>query len=210
MTTLIGIQGEGFSVMCVDSRISDVNDFGWATQIATLRESSSKVATNGRYMLGAAGDLRAINILHHVFNPPVAPPNLKGKKLDQFITAKFIPALRECFDAQGYSTPQTEESEHLAEHGSSIMMSINGSIYIIDGDYSWISDANGVYAVGTGAQYALGALHCLIPKTKLTMNAAKRIALNALAVAAKYDPYTGAPYHSFTQGNEKITKQNGK
>jgi len=24
-----------------------------------------------------------------------------------------------------------------------------------------------------------------------------------LSVAAKYDPYTGAPYHSFVQGTEK-------
>ena len=208
MTTLVAIQGDGFAFACVDSQVSDINDDGYATQIATLRESSSKLGYNGRYLLGAAGDVRAINILHHAFNPPVPPPNLKGKKLDQFITVKFIPSLRECFDAQGYSTADNENKKHVAEHDSVIFMAINGTIYIIDGDYSWISDVNGMYAIGSGAQYALGALHVLTPKTKMTMATAKKIGIKALSTAAKFDPYTGAPYHSFTQGNEKKPKSN--
>jgi ATP-dependent protease HslVU (ClpYQ) peptidase subunit len=203
MTTLVAIQGDGFAFACVDSQVSDVSDDGYATQIATLRESSSKLGYNGRYLLGAAGDVRAINILHHAFNPPVAPPNLKGKKLDQFVTVKFIPSLRECFEAQGYASADNENKTHVAEHGSVIFMAINGTIYIIDGDYSWISDVNGMYAIGSGAQYALGALHVLTPKSKMTMATAKKIGIKALATAAKFDPYTGAPYHSFTNGTEK-------
>lgn len=203
MTTLVAIQGDGFAFACVDSQVSDVSDDGYATQIATLRESSSKLGYNGRYLLGAAGDVRAINILHHAFNPPVAPPNLKGKKLDQFVTVKFIPSLRECFEAQGYASADNENKTHVAEHGSVIFVAINGTIYIIDGDYSWISDVNGMYAIGSGAQYALGALHVLAPKSKMTMATAKKIGIKALATAAKFDPYTGAPYHSFTNGTEK-------
>ena len=92
MTTIVGVQGDGFAVICVDSRISTMFAGGLA-QVGTLKEGSSKVSTNGKYLLGAAGDVRAINILHHVFQPPTPPPNLKGKKLDQFFTAKFIPCL---------------------------------------------------------------------------------------------------------------------
>lgn len=76
MTTIVAIQGENFAVVCSDSRISDVEESGHIAQINTLREGSSKVAVNGKYLLGAAGDLRAINILHHAFNPPT-PTNLK-------------------------------------------------------------------------------------------------------------------------------------
>ena len=86
MTTIIGIQGDGFALVCTDSQISDIDTQGYATQIATLRESASKIATNGRYLVGAAGDVRAINILHHAFTPPTAPANLKGKRLDHFMT----------------------------------------------------------------------------------------------------------------------------
>lgn len=200
MTTIVGIQGDGFAVACADSRISDVDDGGIATQFGVLKEASPKVAMNGRYLLGAAGDLRAINILHHAFMPPVCPPNLKGKKLDHFMTVKFIPALRECFETQGYAMPDNDEKQHIAEHSSTILVAINGIIYIIDGDYSWISDINGVYAIGSGSQYALGALNILMPKRGLAMSTAKKIAMQAVATASRFDPHTGAPYHTFTQG----------
>lgn len=203
MTTIVGIQGDGFCVAIADSRISDTDNDGAIAQIASLRESNSKIGINGRYILGAAGDLRAINILHHAFNPPVCPPTLKGKKLDHFVTVKFIPALRECFEANGYAMPDNDEKRHIAEHSSTIFMAVNGVIYIIDGDYSWISDSSGIFAIGTGAQYALGALYTQMPKGRITINMAKKIALKAVSIAAKFDPYTGAPYHTYVQGSEK-------
>jgi len=207
MTTIVGIQGDGFAVVCADSQVSDISTDGSVTQIVTLRESSGKLGINGRYVLGAAGDVRAINILHHAFTPPAAPPNLKGKKLDQFITVKFIPALRECFEIQGYAAPQNEQSEHLAEQGSSVIVVVNGVIYTIESDYSWFSDSAGVYALGTGAQYAMGALHTLTHKAKdLSVNTAKQYVLKALAAAAKFDPYTGAPYHTYVQDGDRVAE----
>jgi ATP-dependent protease HslVU (ClpYQ) peptidase subunit len=82
-------------------------------------------------------------------------------------------------------------------------MAINGAIYVIDGDYSWISDSSGIFAIGTGAQYALGALYAAQPKGKLTLAVARKMAIKAISVAAKFDPYTGAPYHTLVQGQEK-------
>jgi ATP-dependent protease HslVU (ClpYQ) peptidase subunit len=206
MTTIVGVQGDGFAVICVDSRISAMDITGFATQIGTLREGSSKVATNGKYLLGAAGDVRAINILHHVFQPPTPPPNLKGKKLDQFFTAKFIPALRECFDTQGYSIPDRDDKDHIAEHGSTILVVVNGVIFIVDGDYSWASEANSVYAIGSGSSYALGAMQVLTHNKKQTIQQAKTHAIKALTVSARFDPYTGPPYHSYVQEYEVTNK----
>lgn len=205
MTTIVGVQGDGFAVICADSRISSI-DGGGLSQIGTLREGSSKVSSNGKYLLGAAGDVRAINIIHHVFQPPTPPPNLKGKKLDQFFTAKFIPALRECFDTQGYSIPDRDDKEHIAEHGSVILVAINGTIYIVDGDYSWASEANSIYAIGSGSSYALGAMHVLTHNKKQTVQQAKTHALKALAVSAKFDPHTGPPYHTYIQEYETTRK----
>lgn len=206
MTTIIGIQGDGFALICSDSQVSDVADDGYATQVVTLKDSSSKVAANGRYLLGAAGDVRAINILHHAFVPPPAPHNLRGRKLDQFFTTKFIPSLRECFESQGYAVPDKDDKNHIAEHSSSVIVAINNVIYTVEGDYSWYSDVSGVYGIGTGAQYAIGALHALQTKTKLSLATAKKHAMKALAAAAKFDPYTGAPYHTYVQGGESPRK----
>ena len=199
MTTILGIQAETFALICVDSRISSFDSSGSAYQVNTLKEGSGKVAVNGKYLLGAAGDVRAINILHHVFQPPIPAVNLKGKKLDQFFTAKFIPSLRQCFENAGYAIPDKEDKEHMAEQASQILVVIHGSIYVVDGDYSWTSDSSGLYALGTGSSYALGALQALQGPSITTPQQAKKIALKAMTIAAKYDPYTGPPFHAFVQ-----------
>ena len=87
-------------------------------------------------------------------------------------------------------------------------MAVNGQIYIIDGDYSWISDPYGLFAIGTGAQYALGAMYAMLPKNgKLDVALARKMAIKSISVAAKFDPYTGAPYHTQVQGRDEDQKQ---
>ena len=199
MTTIIGIQGLDYALICSDSRISTLDDGGFTSQITTLGNNSAKIAENGKYLLGAAGDMRAINILHHAFQPPSVPLNTTGRKLDNFITTKFIPSLRECFEKQGYAAPETDTSNHIAEHASTVMCAVAGTIYVIDGDYSWTSDIDGTYAIGTGSSYALGALHVLAASKTMTVIQAKRTALKAIAISAKYDPYTGGPFHCYIQ-----------
>jgi ATP-dependent protease HslVU (ClpYQ) peptidase subunit len=199
MTTIIGIQGQDYALVCSDSRISTMDEGGFTSQITTLGSNSTKIAENNKYLLGAAGDMRAINILHHAFTPPTLPAGTTGKKLDNFITTKFVPALRECFEKQGYASPENESATHIAQHESTIMTVVAGSIYVIDGDYSWTSDINGVYAMGTGSSYALGALQVLCSSKVMTVAQAKKVALKAIAVSAKYDPYTGGPFHCYVQ-----------
>jgi hypothetical protein len=200
MTTIIGIQGPDYALVCSDSRISTMDDGGFASQITTLGTNSAKIAENNKYLLGAAGDMRAINILHHAFVPPSLPVATNGKKLDNFITTKFVPALRDCFEKQGYATsPESESATHMAQHESTILVVVSGTIYVVDGDYSWTSDINGRYAMGTGSSYALGALQVLCSSKIMTVAQAKKNALKAIAVASKYDPYTGAPFHCYVQ-----------
>ncbi len=208
MTTIIGVQGDGFAVICSDSRVSTFGDN--FSQIGTLREGSSKVSQNGKYLIGAAGDVRAINILQHVFQPPAPPVNSNKKTLDQFFTAKFIPALRECFESQGYAVPEREDKEHIAEQGSSVIVAVNSNIYVVESDYSWSSEATGLYALGSGSSYALGALQVLIRNKKVNSQLAKTYALRALAIASKYDPNTGSPYHSYVQGEKVSVKRRKK
>lgn len=199
MTTIIGIQGSDYALVCSDSRISTMDEGGFASQITTLGINSAKIAENGKYLLGAAGDMRAINILHHAFQPPLVPPNTSSKKLDNFITTKFVPSLRECFEKQGYASPENDSATHIAQHGSTIMTVVCGTIYVVDGDYSWTSDINGLYALGTGSSYALGALQALSSSKEMTATQAKRVAIKAITIASKFDPYTGLPFHTYIQ-----------
>lgn len=210
MTTIVAIQGDNYAVVCSDSRIATVDEDGYVSQITTLREGNGKIAANGKYLLGAAGDMRAINLLHHVYQPPAIPPGTTGKKLDQFFTTKVIPSIRECFEQHGYALPDTNEKKHIAEHDSTILVVVGGVIYFIEGDYSWTSDAQNFYAVGTGAAYALGALQIARGKRKLSVSQAKTLALKAINVACKYDPHTGSPFHTFVQEARNPRKKRSK
>jgi ATP-dependent protease HslVU (ClpYQ) peptidase subunit len=199
MTTIVAIQGDDYAVIGTDSRVSSFDETGMAFQITTLGTGTSKVAQNGRYLLGAAGDVRAINILHHAFNPPTPTFKTSGTNLDQFITQKFIPALRTCFEETGYAMPENDQSSHIAEQSSTILVVINGVVYIIDGDYSWTSDRTGIYAIGTGSSYALGALQALTGGKQLTVQKAKTAINKALSITSRFDPYTGSPFQLFVQ-----------
>lgn len=200
MTTIIGIQGEGWAVLATDSRIASFDSDGNAYQSGTLGNGMSKVTTNGKYLLGAAGDVRAINLIQHAFVPPTPGVNLAGKKLDAFITTKFIPALRACFDEHGYSTADGDRKTHQAEQNSTVIAVVNATIYVVESDYSWASDQNGIYALGTGSAYVLGAIHAYRNQRTIgTIQNAKTLATKALKVTARLDPYTGLPIQTFSQ-----------
>lgn len=200
MTTIVAIQGDDYCVVGTDSRISSFDETGLAYQITTLGTGSCKIAQNGRYLLGAAGDVRAINILHHAFTPPVPAFKGGGQALDTFITTKFIPSLQICFENTGYAMPDYhDDKSHIAEHSATIIVAINGVVYIIDGDYSWTSDRTGIYAIGTGSSYALGAIQALTNGKQLTLQKAKAVINKALSITSKFDPYTGSPFQVFVQ-----------
>jgi len=203
MTTIIGIQGDGYCLVAGDTQISSVDSNGTPYQKNTLRTDTSKIAVNGKYLIGTAGDLRAINLLTHTLNPPVCPPHLKGKKLDEFITNKLIPSIKHMFESNGYTNNTPENPNNKATHDSNMIVAVNQSIYLIDGDYAWFTDSTGNYAIGTGTPYALGALlNMPYPKDA---SQAKKNALKALATAAKYDPNTGPPFHTHIQQIQQKT-----
>ena len=152
---------------------------------------------NGQYLLGAAGDVRAINILAYSFSPPKAG-DLTGVRLDRFITSKFVPALRSCFEEHGYAS---RESKEQAQHGSVVLAIVNGQIYEIDEDYAWVRDTTGIYSFGSGGDYALGAMYA---KTGDSLAASgveitKKVIRESLHIAARLDVASGPPFYIMNQ-----------
>lgn len=182
MTTIAGVQGDGWAVIGYDSRVTEDHE-----KIFTLAKENGKVVKNGNYLLGAAGDMRAINLLTHVFKPPVINPTTYGVKLDKFMTAVFIPELKKCFEDASYSKDGDMDSQ--------VMVVVNGTIYEIGNDYSWAHDESGLYAVGSGGDYALSALLATFETRKRTIGTAKALVRQAITIASKLDPSTSPPIY---------------
>jgi ATP-dependent protease HslVU (ClpYQ) peptidase subunit len=192
MTTIIAVQGDDWAVVGFDSRVTEDGGRSYV-----LGRGSSKVVKNGAYLLGAAGDVRAINILAYAFRPP-KPEALTGVRLDRFITSKFVPALRDCFEEHGYAPKEAKEQ---AQHGSTVLAIVNGQIYEIGEDYAWVRDTTGIYSFGTGGDYALGAMYAKagedVAKTGILKTQA--VVRDSLAIAAKLDVSSGPPFHVMSQ-----------
>lgn len=186
MTTIAAIQGDTWAVVGFDSQITE------DSRVFLLPNSAGKVAQNGPYILGAAGDLRAINLLHHSFRPPAPPPSDRGPKLDRFISTKFVPALKSCFEDSNYGEK--------GSHESSIIAVVNGTVYEIGANYDWCHDQRGIYAVGTGSSYALGALYeSNDGRKRRTLTSARANLRSALTIASLLDVNTGGAVHVLTQ-----------
>lgn len=192
MTTIVAVQGQSWAVVGFDSRVTEEGGRSY-----TLGRGSAKVVKNGQYLLGAAGDVRAINILAYAFQPPKAL-DLTGIRLDRFMTSKFVPALRECFEDHGYAA---KESKEQAQHGSTVLAIVNGQIYEIDEDYAWVRDTTGIYSFGSGGDYAIGAMYAKSGDdiAGLSMPDVQRLIRESLHIAAKLDIGSGPPFHILSQ-----------
>lgn len=190
MTTIAAVEGDGWAVLGYDSRVSTTLPGG---RIYTMSlTSTGKIVEVGEYLIGAAGDLRVLNILGYAFKPPTPPRS--SANLDKFMVTSFIPALRLSLEENGIP---------LKEHGTGaeIIVAVRGRIYEIGEGFEWCADEHGIYCVGSGSAFALGSLYTsLATKKEYGIEAAKKAVKLSLEVAAALDSGTGLPIFVTTQG----------
>lgn len=181
MTTLVGIQGRNWALLGADTRIAEDGS------IYQMVKGSSKILQHDDFTIACAGDMRAINILESGLK---IPKSTFIKNDAHFVTAFLIPAIKKAFFDAGYE----KTTEGQTSHESEFLIIYHAKIYALGGDYSWIQDARGIYALGAGGQIALGALATLVGDT-VNRREARAWALKALDVASKYNSDTAPPFH---------------
>lgn len=190
MTVLAAFQGNGFSIIGVDSRASDVSNgdlFILANKKVTWDEQE-------QYLFAASGASRGSNLLQQGWTPPAAPAFVDEEHLDRFMTQDFLPPLRDVFVENGYEGMSlTGES---AIHDGFFLVSVHGIIYPIFSDYGWDRDIRGIYVGGSGGPVALGAMVAMgIDKCKNDPNKAKTIIKKAVEIACQYNAFCALPVH---------------
>jgi ATP-dependent protease HslVU (ClpYQ) peptidase subunit len=184
MTTIAAVQGSGFAVIGYDSRIS-----GEGGRLYVLPKNSPKVIKNGSYLLGAAGDLRAVNLLATISLPEPAE-KMNAVELDRFVSTQIIPVIKNWFEENGYGKDGEQQSE--------LMLCVRGVLYELSENYDCTRDANGIYGIGSGSSYAVGALHAMVDKNT-TVDEAKDCMREALRIAMKLDSGSGLPTYVVVQ-----------
>lgn len=180
MTTIVGVQGDGFAVLGYDSLVTDDD------RRYILPKSMPKVIKRDRSLFGVAGDLRALNLVSTGYLP-IPSRSLGGRKLDNWVGRTFIPALRFLFDRSGY--------EKDGQHGSTLLIALNCVIFEIGTNYEYLRDDRGIYAIGSGGNTAMGSLAGSSPDIRKDISVARAAAKLAVEVSTKFDMGSGLPAH---------------
>lgn len=161
MTTLIAVQKNG-----------DV-ELGWDAQMTRANEVSflktPKMFVNGDVIYGVTGILRAGDLIETAEFPPY-----DGSDPRKWIIREMVPELKALF---------RDEPVLLNEEGAmnewGLMMIVDGEAFLLDSLFNPTQSIEGIYTMGSGGDYARGALF------------AGTSVMGALVVAASIDPYTG-------------------
>jgi ATP-dependent protease HslVU (ClpYQ) peptidase subunit len=147
MTTIIGVEYANRCVVLGDSRIvGDSKIYSHPDMV--------KVITNGNYLVGVAGDVRALQVVLHTWKPPAFLAKDRTN-IFQFMVNKVAPSLKQLVTDAGLLDSKSPDKDFEIN----VIVGLNGNLFEIDSDFAVSRNSDGYYAIGTGGDYALGALY---------------------------------------------------
>lgn len=178
MTTIIGIETDKEAFIVADSRTTDHKGYLYS------HSEVKKISERGVFLVAGAGETQPCDIAQHIWNPP-KPSKADYKDLYHFMISKVMPSLRQCLSENGFNFDEDKPAGN--EPRFNFLIAVGGEIFDIDPECSVSKNESGVYAIGSGGPYALGALEVGAD------------AYQAMEAAAKLTAYTAPPYISKTQ-----------
>ena len=161
MTTIVAVQGGSIATIGAESYTT----YG---DRPFVHKDIKKIIKSGRWLIAAAGDARVCDIINSW-----RPPHPRGNKnLYEFVATTVIKSLRK---AIGDYTTQSKDD------GFDLLLVINGEVFQITNDFTLLRSNSGIYGIGSGADYAVGALM------------AGATVEEALKIAIKLDINSGGP-----------------
>ena len=172
MTTILAKQNASEVVVYADLQVTTNRKF--------LHEEMTKVTQRGQYLLAGSGLSSYCDVFQHIWSPPT-PTATDKKDLYHFMIAKVIPSLKKCFKENDLKV----ESDKDDETRFAFLIVVGGQVFDIAEDFAVTIDKDGIYGVGSGSSFAIGAL-----KAGASME-------QAMQIAHELDPYTSAEFQVF-------------
>lgn len=173
MTCIIGLEHEGNVYIGADSSAVE----GWTVRQTVL----SKVFQRGDFLIGYTSSFRMGQILQHHL---IVRAQEEGEADDAYMVCAFVEAVRKYLREKAYT--KIEDSR---EQGGIFLAGYNGRLYRINSDFQVGCVRDGLDAVGSGAEFALGAVKAL----GRSLPPRKRIK-RALRVAAYFSGSVCGPF----------------
>lgn len=169
MTTIVGVQGEGGCFLAADSRTTTPQGRPYS------HPKMSKIVDRDGYLIACSGDADACDIIQYVWEPP--KPDAKVKDIYLYMITVVAPSIRECLEESSYERDTSDK-----DSGFLVLLAYKGIIYEIDESFNVCLRDDGIYGIGSGSRYAIGALHAGAGWER------------ALEIAANNDIHTAGPF----------------
>lgn len=191
MTCIVGIAINGTVIIGADSL---AGDYYWNRRVRADR----KVFKNGELIFGFTTSFRMGQLLEHNLTPP---PLHEGQEPYAYAVKQLIPEIRNTLRAGGFM-----KTENGVENGGRFLVGFRGSLFEIQEDFQVAQTTEKFEAVGSGAQYAMGAMHHAYEQAfrapisaseiRLTdVDMARHVLECGLKAAAAFSAGVSAPFH---------------
>jgi ATP-dependent protease HslVU (ClpYQ) peptidase subunit len=189
MTTIAAIQGDGWVVMGADSQ-------GTYNEYRNVYMKDHKVVDNNGVLIAGCGIGRGMNLLQRGWKAPKPSRILTPEQLDTWMIKTFIPKMRKVFIDGGYDM---KDDGDYAQFENVFLVAVQGTLYIIDEDYSLDRDARNYFATGSGGDFAQGALYAAGMKIFKDLELAKKAMTAAVDAAKEFDTNSGGETRIYVQ-----------
>jgi len=173
MTCIIGLEEDGKIYIGGDSASGYPN--------IVRSTTTQKVFAIEPFIFGYTSSFRMGQILHYNIDFPIPPESIYN---EEYMVGIFIEIVRKQFKEYGFSKIETNE-----ESGGTFLVGVAGQIWQVESDFQVSRPKDGIFAIGSGSDVALGAMKALEHK----LEPRERI-LDALAICAYFCPYVRPPF----------------
>jgi hypothetical protein len=175
MTTIVAVQYEDRVVFAADNQVT--GDDGRIYHHPRME----KITERNGYLIAGSGEVAPCDIAQHLWIPP--KPTAKDlQDVYHFMIAKVMPSLRKCLTDNGYDFAEGKGDGKGDGNRFNFLVAVGGEVFDVADDCSICMSADGIYGVGSGSSYAIGALHA----------GAKPI--KALEISERLDMNTSGPF----------------
>ena len=148
----------------------------------------TKITEQGEYIIAGSGLASYCDVAQHIWKPPT-PIRADRADMYHFIISRVIPTLKNCLKENNL------ELEIKDDDGFDFLIAVGGEVFYIDQSFSVCLDSSGFYAIGSGADFAIGALAFGASIEK------------ALEIASQFDPYTESPFQYVKQEKTNLRQE---
>lgn len=163
MTTIVAVQTEDDVLLAWDSQMTRDNE--------KTPSHEPKVWIRQGVVFGVSGHARLIDLVY-----AMEFPEYDGSEARMWIIRQLVPAIQQVIEDSPNSEAVTGKDGDVR---GGILVVVDGTAFLLDSLLSPLSSVRGHYAMGSGGDYAHGALEAGLSPAA------------AVAVAAEIDPFTG-------------------